>query len=244
MGPGGVTPEGVTDNAPLPLLMTRPLKASKAFFAQLPPDIRTRFRPVYAPLIEPQPVPVHFRLGAYAGVIFTSSNGVAFAPQGEGKPAFCVGTATTEAAKHAGWNATECGANADALVERICDSRPPGPLLHLSGRHTRGDIAQRLTVQGIETHAVAIYDSVLQPLSAEAHTLLSGSECVIIPLFSPRTAAHLSAQAPTLTKHVPIAFSRAVAEALPQREREKTIVTSEPTAEAMRKALIDVIEAG
>lgn len=242
--PGEVTPEGVTDNAPLPLLMTRPLTASQAFVTGLPTKLRARFHPTYAPLLEPVSLDATISLDGMAGVIFSSANGVAFAPDGGGRPAYCVGEATSAAANARGWSAICRGQTADGLVQSVLSLPPKGPLLHLSGRHVRGNIAQRLSNGGVQTQSLAIYDSRLQPLTSEASALLSGPNCVIIPLFSPRTAAHLASEAPTLAQHQPIALSHAVANALPTAQQKGIVVAKEPTAEAMCRALEEVSEDG
>lgn len=244
MGRGEVTPEIVTDNAPIPLLMTRPLRSSEVFVESLPDEWRHLLRPVYSPLIEPVPIGQEPSLKDYAGAIFSSANGVRFAPKGLKRPAYCVGRFTCDVAQEHGWAATFSGATAEDLVATLKANPPKSPLLHLSGVHARGDISERLSAAGIRTDRVEIYDQVLKPLTQEAKDLLNSCARVIIPLFSPRTATHLAQQEPSLANATLLALSDAVAGALPRDTGETVIVTTEPNAQAMRAALAKLVAAG
>ncbi|MEZ5910994.1 MAG: uroporphyrinogen-III synthase [Paracoccaceae bacterium] len=65
---------------------------------------------------------------------------------------------------------------------------PDGPLLHLRGRHQRGDLAAALSAAGIPCRDHIAYDQPALPLTDEAKGMLSGADRVYCPLFSPRTA--------------------------------------------------------
>ena len=78
------------------LLLTRPHPGAAQFLDRLSPALRDGA--VISPLIEIAPTGVGVDLAPFAGVIFTSANGVAHAPKGDGRPAFCVGPQTTAAA--------------------------------------------------------------------------------------------------------------------------------------------------
>ncbi len=121
-----------------------------------------------------------------AAVIFTSAAAItapALAPR-----AWCVGNRTADAARQAGYVATSANGDADALVAAILASGERGPLLHLRGRDSRGDIACRLTRAGIPTEARVVYDMAPLPLTPAAVALLNGPAPVIVPLFSPAAA--------------------------------------------------------
>lgn len=198
----------------LTLLMTRPRPASRRFVAGLPRVLRSRLRIFYAPLIEIALTASRIDPGPARGLIFTSANGVECAARLLPKrdlPCYCVGSATTQAARRAGWQANLSGATADELVRSLVQMRPDGPLLHICGAHTRGDVARRLTRAGVSTEALTVYDQRLVPFADEAQRLLDATDPVIVPLFSPRTARHF---ADLFKGHAPVyaaALSDAVA---------------------------------
>lgn len=135
-------------------------------------------------------------LTPYAGVIITSANALpALDRAGPGQvPVYCVGDATTQAARQAGMTAHRRGEDAQTLIAALVADAPKTPLLHLRGQHARGDVAVRLTEAGIATDEVIVYDQPLQPLSDEARAVLGDAQPVIVPLFSPRTAGQFRAE--------------------------------------------------
>jgi uroporphyrinogen-III synthase len=195
--------------------MTRPRPDSERFFKNLPESVSARLKTVYSPLIKIGHLNDQIVLSDMAGVIFSSANSVeAVARQIRFAdiPCYCVGEATTRLATEHGWQATCMGATSDGLVQTMIDRRVIGPLLHLSGAHARGDIAERLTAAGCQTRRQIVYDQQTQLLSTEACDHLNGEEPVIVPLFSPRTAQCFADQwAATAPVHA-IALSAAVAE--------------------------------
>lgn len=169
---------------------------------------------VVAPLIEI--VPLAPDLPPAAGLVLTSRHGAEAAARlglAAGMPAWCVGEATARAARRAGFAATALGGTADALVAALVQARPDGPLLHLHGAHTRGDVAERLRLAGIATEARPAYEQAERPPSPEAAELLSGPGEVIAPVFSPRSAKLLVAALPDGSSPVVIAISAAAADA-------------------------------
>ncbi len=175
------------------LLMTRPAAGSRAFVAALPDAVLEHCDIVISPLIDIQPVAAD--LPDCDAAIFTSTHGVAHGPQALGRVAFCLGQATTSAATTAGWHAQQMGQDAKTLVAALTAQRPAGRMVHFSGTHTRGDVAGHLQAAGLDANSVAVYDQVLLPLSDVAQNRLKGSDPVIVPLFSPRSALHFSEQA-------------------------------------------------
>ncbi|GHG83184.1 uroporphyrinogen-III synthase [Pseudodonghicola xiamenensis] len=174
------------------LLMTRPRAEAEAFVAGLPGELRSRLTPVYSPLMTIVPLGVDVDTAGIGGVIFTSANGVACAGPGGDLPAYCVGVKTARAAQAVGWQVILTCPDAEHLIAALSDLVPEGPLLHLRGMHSRGDIAGRLSARGIETRALPLYDQRLEPLSEAAKGVLAGTEPLIVPLFSPRTARHFA----------------------------------------------------
>lgn len=215
------------------LLMTRPAPASAAFADRLPKGM---MRLCISPLIRIAPCDGDLEIGNARGLILTSANGVEIASgrlTARDLPCYCVGRATTRAATQAGWTAHCVGESANDLVQSLTKTPVEGPLLHLSGVHTRGDIADRLTKAGLPTTALAIYDQVAAPLNAEAVALLNGTDPVVIPVFSPRTAEGLAGQAPFAAPLHLIALSQAVAAPLDGISARERVICARPDADHM-----------
>ena len=220
--------------------MTRPRRASEAFLAGLPDPVLHRFQPLFSPLIEIVDLKAQVTLTERDAAIFTSANGVHAAPLGEGRTAYCVGAATTAAAQSRGWNATQSGTDANSLVAALTSLKPRQTLFHLSGLHTRGDIAARLGATGLKVQNIALYDQQLCDLTNEATQILLREKRVVVPLFSPRTAAQFVQVAPRTTSVHAIALSPAVSDALGPGEFAAVTIAARPDAQAMGNALAEV----
>jgi uroporphyrinogen-III synthase len=226
------------DRTPEPtLLLTRPRAASERFAAAC----RRRWpkaEVVIAPLMEIVPTDEPAPGGDYAGMIFTSSNSVAFAGPGNGVPAWCVGERTAAAAKRAGFASVMAGETAADLVTFLAQARPGGRILHPHGVHQRGDVAERLTGAGLDVQGHAVYDQRRLPAGPEFAVALRRPR-VIVPLFSPRSAALFAdAARPFLEPGAVdgpwiVAMSPAVRDALPSGWRQTATVSERPDADAM-----------
>jgi len=128
-----------------------------------------------------------------AGLAFTSANGVRALSRAWPQcalPAFCVGAATAEAARAAGFaEVVEAGGTAESLAEVIA-ARRPGAVLHIAGRDRAGDLAGLLRQAGLQAERLVLYEArAAQALPEPARKALSSAsppEGVL--LFSPRTA--------------------------------------------------------
>jgi len=230
------------------LLLTRPAPQSARFIRELEARIQG-LRVVISPVLDITPRSLPLRPDGYAGLIFTSENGVdAFAAASDlrARPVWCVGTRTADAAQAAGFaqivSAADGGGDAEALLRLLSEMRPEPPLLHLRGAHARGELAPRLTAAGIPCDAAIIYDQAARPLNAEAHALLAGLVPVVVPLFSPRSAAlcaegAVHARAPL---H-PVAISAAAARAWQALRPEAPIVADRPDSAAMLDAITGIV---
>jgi uroporphyrinogen-III synthase len=204
--------------------------------------LAARVTPVTNPLVGIVEVPVP-DLSGWAGTILTSARAVPALARSEAAslPCFAVGEATAEAARAAGIAARAGGGTADALFETLVAAPPAAPLVHLRGRHARGDLAARLTDAGIETAEIVVYDQPLLPLDDATAQRIAAAPCVVAPLFSPRTARHLREELDRLrivpdAIH-PVFMSGAVADAWGPVSAEGSETAAHPSAESMIAAV-------
>lgn len=223
--------------------MTRPRAASDRFVASLPADLVAQVAVILSPVMEIAPRPMG-HLPDHAGVILTSQAAVAVAAAGmpdRAAPAYCVGRATTAAARAAGWQAQEMGPDADALVTAMIARRPAGPFVHLRGGHTRGEVAARLTAAGLRCDDYVIYDQPARPLTPEAAQALAG-RCCVAPVFSPRSAALLAERMVGDGRDLHLlALSPAVAAALSPVAHASLHVCAAPNATEMQKLVSETL---
>ena len=221
------------------LLLTRPRAASDALADEIGARLGDAVDVVVSPLIDIVHLPGPLALNGVRGLIFTSANGVeaaaALTPNRD-LPAYCVGPATTRQADAAGWRAEMAGPDAEALVRRLKALRPDAPLLHLRGRHARGDIAGQLGAAGVPVREQIVYDQTSLPLSEAALECLRADAPVIVPLFSPRSARLFAEASPGPVAAV-AAISHAVADALPDGLARRVAVAEAPNGEAMLSLL-------
>lgn len=225
------------------LLLTRPRDSAERFAAMVRervPDVEI----VVSPLMEIVPLAVAPDLAGAAGVIFSSRHGVDFSAAGKGRIAHCVGQSTAEAAAASGWTIGTVAADAAGLIDALRDAAVTGPLVHLSGRHRRGEIADKLSQIGISTVSETIYDQKLLPLSPAAHNLLRGKRGVIVPVFSPRSARQFVAQAGHPASARFVAISPAVARDLAAEGSPPVLIADAPDGRAMLRAVEKLLRDG
>ena len=224
---------------PVPtVIVTRPAPGDARFAALLP-----GLRVICAPILAPHFLPVTLPKGL-AGLILTSAHAVtALRPHAATLPprAWCVGAATAAAAAGLGLHTQHPMGRGDAesLLALILEARPAGPLLHACGAETRGNLAARLTEAGIATQALPVYDQVPQALSAPAIAALQGTDPVILPVFSPRSARLLTAELASIGPRAPIwlvAISDAAAAPLAGHAAQ-LVTAHNPDAAAMGDAV-------
>lgn len=194
---------------------------------------------IRTPLMEPAFLSPAWPEAAYSALILTSETGVEAAARlreaGRTLPitAWCVGDRTAKVAEAAGFRAISAQGDAEALLALILASNDPGPFLHLRGREARGDIAPRLAAQGRPAHAAIVYAQEPLPLSSQAQAALSGLSPVLVPLFSPRSAALFAAQGPFTAPLWIAAISPATARATAPLAPARLLVADHPDAAAM-----------
>jgi uroporphyrinogen-III synthase len=209
--------------------------------ARLRPDLLSGIDVVLSPLLEIVPTGATPDTSLYGGVIFTSANAVRLAPTVKGQMALCVGSITAHHAQAAGWNVVAIEQTAEDLIARIAKIKPAGPLLHLAGRHRRGDIAERLNAVNIKVDVETLYDQTPVVLTKQAHAVLEGEGLVVVPLFSPRTAAHFIDQTPNLHNVTVVAMSEAVAECCKGTRVARILVAAMPTGQEMCRTVEKVL---
>ncbi len=229
------------------LLLTRPAPAATRFAAELEAETGAFALTVVSPVLDIVPRGAVPDLPDGAALAFTSENAVALAATQRdpgGRRAWCVGARTAEAARAAGYDAVTAGGDAGALAALLFAQPPAGEIVHLSGAHQRGDLAERLSEAGLPARRVVIYDQVPRPLSPAAGKALKGPRPVLVPLFSPRSAALVSsgaaaARAPLLVA----ALSPAVAEAWKGPAPRGVAIAERPEAGALIAAIARLLAA-
>lgn len=212
----------------LTVLITRPQPGADAFAAAL-----AGLPTVISPLMEIKPVPA--ALPESDVVIITSSHAIpAVAP---GTLCYCVGEATTAAARAAGLEAIMAGSTAQAVARRVISDRPRGQILYARGRHVAFDMVAALRADGLSARDAVIYDQVDVPLTADAQALLAQPEPVIVPLFSARSAQLFFQSCPEHAHLIVIAMSAAVAGAVPDGFRTGMSILPNPDAMTMAHAV-------
>jgi uroporphyrinogen-III synthase len=225
------------------LLLTRPEEASRRFLAACEAAHQGPIRAIIAPVLAIRPLEVRLS-GRPSALILTSANGAARAGEMDlgALPAWCVGPQTAATARRLGFEAVEAGPDADGLVDAVLRARPVGRLLHIRGEHARGDIAERLREAGLDVGEITAYRQEALAPTAEARAALEGRQPLVVPLFSPRSAALLAAWDPRAPLRV-VAISDAVAEAARPLVPESVRVARSPASEAMVEATLAALAA-
>lgn len=215
------------------LLLTRPRDSAERFAARLSKSALQDVSICISPLLEIDKCGEAPDVSRYDGAIFTSARALDFAPTLSNGIAFCVGAQTAKAVKAAGWQVEMVAQTADELVARMQGAKVTGRFVHLAGEHRRGQIAQRLTQAGMQVDVFTLYTQHLRPLSQDAQRILAGEVPVIVPLFSPRTAAQFVDQAQDLRRVAVAAISPSVAEVFQGKLPKALHIAKAPTGEEM-----------
>ena len=150
---------------------------------------------VLCPLLSALPLEADLSLEGVTAVIFTSVHGVDGFTRlsGErGKKAYCVGAATAQAARRAGFAEVEA-AKGDArdLLRLIEEREQPeeARLLHAGGEHLAFDIAGQLSTVGFSAARAIVYRMVSrEALPKDVRTDIGNGGLDAVLFFSPRTA--------------------------------------------------------
>ncbi len=231
-------------------LLTRPAPAAARFAAALRESFGPAARIVISPLMQPEFLCPALPPGPFDGLILTSETGAEAARRLSAdrgdlpRRAFCVGDRTAQAAADAGFQAVSAAGDAAALITLIKATGPGGRHLHLRGEDTTGDITQHIDAMNISCTEAIVYRQQPQPLTAEAADLLAGSDPVIIPLFSPRSADLLARAGAFRAPLWIAALSPAVAERAQALHPVRLEVATHPDARALLRATEYLCAAG
>ncbi|MER5172055.1 uroporphyrinogen-III synthase [Thioclava sp. GXIMD2076] len=174
--------------APPVLLLTRPAEANLRFLGELR-QAGVEMRAICSALLRIEPVvPEDAPDG---DLVFTSQQAVApfVAAFGARGHAWCVGARTAAVAQAAGFTVTCAEGTARALEARILAEGGQGPFTHICGDQLAYDLVAGLRARGRAAKALQIYRQLEQAPTPEAMAVLSGEAPVLVPLFSPRSAA-------------------------------------------------------
>ncbi|MDV7141074.1 uroporphyrinogen-III synthase [Tropicimonas sp. TH_r6] len=229
------------------LLLTRPERAALRFQSECEARLGRFAHVVVSPLMKIVPLPFEDPPGSNDIPIFTSENGVAvlaerdFVPD---HPVWCVGARTALRAQDAGFLVAGVEKDAENLVNRLLSSHPAGALVHVAGRHRRGDIVGRLCAAGHDARVVEVYDQAARPLSGPASRLLQSDETIVAPLFSPRSARLLAQEAGERRAVVhAICISEATRAAWSARDGEICLTAPSPDAEGILQTMVRLFDA-
>ena len=227
---------------PARLLLTRPLPAARRFLAACEAARSAAIPAILSPALQIIPVQVTLTERP-AALLLTSENGAARA--GDlglaGLPAWCVGPQTAAAAAAQGLRTIEVGPDVQGLLKGLLRARPPGLLLHLRGEHARGELAEHLRAAGLRAEEAVAYRKEPRSPSPEARAALDGPGPMVLPLFSPRSAALVAAWPSRAALRV-VAMSEAVARAAAPLRPERLLLARAPTGPAMVEATLEVLE--
>lgn len=222
------------------ILITRPEPAAQHFADALRQRWGCEVRVVISPLMEIAYLEDALDLEGVKTLIFTSAHGVEAFARATGRrdiPCYAVGPATSAAAIAAGLKTIEAGGDANALYKRLVADKVNGPCLHIRGEHAAADLAGMLSAAGYATRAHVAYRQEPLLLNKDALDLMAGDAPVLLPLFSPRSAALFFKQARVRAPLLIAAISQNTAAKVPEDVATRLLVAKTPNGEGMMKAL-------
>ena len=141
------------------------------------PVTATRFRDAGAVAEEAQALGAAFA----RALVVTSTRAVGYVERvagalAPGAAVWSIGAATQEALARVGWPPSATAPRAGAIAEQIVE----GPVLALVAREARDELGEVLTRRGIAWRALWCYETVEQPLDADARRALASADAVVI----------------------------------------------------------------
>lgn len=220
------------------VLVTRPRAFSEEFVAALG-TVTSAFEPLIAPAFELEALSAE--VPPYDEVIFTSRAGVRFGPKGDGRLAWCVGEATADAARAAGYETRTADGDADGLVVLILGERPVARLMHFRGESVASEVAARLVEGGLDCVETVLYRKVASQIPATDRAILEGVLNVVVPVFSAETVSILAEWELDWSGFHVVAISEKVAGAAAKLNPAKITVVPAPNTVEMTQAVARLI---
>lgn len=221
------------------VLLTRPLEDSRAVAEALRPDgIPCLIWPLTR--IEPMAAAVAVPAGT-GGLLFTSANAVRAFAGVEGRrdlPALCVGEATAEAARRAGFgDVRSADGDSRALCELARRSRISA-FLHPHGRDAAGDLADWLRESGQKVTEAVLYRAVeAGPPPTPVAAALAAGAVNLVTVWSRRAGAILAARLAAMDAALGgtdlLAISEVAAAPLADSGFRQLVVSGAPSGAAM-----------
>jgi uroporphyrinogen-III synthase len=196
------------------------------------------------PVLEIAILPPPDGLGEAQAVLASSANAFA-GVRGDARPAFCVGAATAQAARAAGFaNARSAAGDSADLAALVAASLDPaaGPLLFLRGETVAGDLTGALRDRGFAVREHVAYAArPTGPPPAAVAQALSGGALAAALFYSPRSASAFAAQAAPfrdgLGATTAVCISANAAAPVAEVGFGAVVVAQAPDAQATRAAL-------
>lgn len=219
------------------LVLTRPEQNANQLVTQIKESLGRDVPVVRSPIMKISPTGFWPDLTGVDLVIATSAHAI-HGPL-DGKPVFCVGVRTADAATLAGGDVRHCALDAASLLVWMETQPDPGTVIYLRGSHVATDIPAALTKLNIAARAAWTYRQDDLPLTDAARKVLEGTRPAILPLYSPRSARLVGQALAKIGEslHV-IAISDAVADVWRTETGGSCDVVAEPTGAAMADRII------
>ncbi|MDB4213564.1 uroporphyrinogen-III synthase [Octadecabacter sp.] len=212
------------------VLITRPAAAAERFRAALEKSAGP-FRSLILPAFEI--VSFGVSIPDFDMAIFTSRAGVAFAPKGRDRVAFCVGDATSEAAMRSGYRAHSAQGSASDLCQVILAQAPLGKLLHIRGEVSLGDVMATLSAGGLHCSEVVAYRKDPARPDREILNTIAEVKNLIIPLFSAETVSIIGSWDIDFGSAMTVSISSAVGHAAVVLNPAEIVVADAPNLPSM-----------
>lgn len=229
------------------LLLTRPEAACRRFSRQLEETIGKFGRTVIAPLFEIVPVEIANPPGPNEEIAFTSENGVralSLSQEASGRLAWCVGARTAERARAEGYTVRMTRATVASLTTALIEEAAGIAIVHVTGQHRRGNLAETLQEAGRSSRTLIAYDQRALPLRPEVFNTLTTKNNIVAPVFSPRSAELLCQVAGHRNAHVHVvAISEGTAKAWVARPGERVLIAASPDAAGILSAMGSLFDA-
>lgn len=229
----------------IPVLITRPEPQASRFAADLSAAC-PQARPILAPLMQVEFLPVTLPADPFAALVLTSETAAEAAGRlreqalSLPKLALCVGDRTARSARRHGFEAVSAEGAAEDLVALILSRPDHGRLLWLRGKDHAYDLGAALAKAGRRLLALPAYQQNALPLAPDALAVLNRPGPVILPLFSPRSARLVAAALPPhpAAEIWPVAISPRALAALPAALQSRGSVAEAPDGPAMIRAIV------